>query len=62
MDNNHMMRYLPEVEAACIAAALTEWQSCFPDLGVFALLPEAAQQSVSVLQAGWRRFICRIIS
>ncbi len=51
MDNNHMMRYLPEVEAACIAAALTEWQSCFPDLGVFALLPEAAQQSVSVLQA-----------
>lgn len=51
MDKNNMMRYVPKVDEAAIDAALAEWQTRYPKLGVCALLPEALKDSVSVLQA-----------
>jgi len=51
MNHTSMMRYLPVVESAGIEAALAVWQSRFPNLGVFAMLPEAEQECVSVLQS-----------
>lgn len=53
--NNNMMQYLPSLEAPCIVAALREWQSRYPGLGVFALLPEARQDSLGVLQSAARQ-------
>lgn len=44
------MEYLPEVSASALEQALARWQSAYPDMGLMALLPEAEQAAVPVLQ------------
>jgi hypothetical protein len=51
MDKYKMMFYVPTVDEASLDAALAEWQTVNPKLGVCALLPEAFKDSVGVLQA-----------
>jgi hypothetical protein len=55
MMKTHQMRYLPTVDAAAIDEALSDWSSRFPHMGVLALLPESAKESVAVLQTACAR-------
>lgn len=48
---NNMMRFVATVDEAALAAVLSEWKSQCPKLGVCALLPEALQDRVGLLQA-----------
>lgn len=47
-----MMQYLPDLNEDSLAAVLVQWQERYPGLGVCALLPEAEQEKLGVLQAG----------
>ncbi len=51
MSKASMMHYLPQVEAGVVEQKLAELQALHPKLGVCALLPEAEQDKVGVLQA-----------
>jgi len=51
MNKTGMMHYLPQVEAGAVEQKLAELQALHPKLGICALLPEAEQGRVGVLQA-----------
>jgi len=44
------MEYLPEITASAVGEVLASWHAAYPDMGVLALLPEAEQSTVPVLQ------------
>lgn len=50
MSNANMMRFFPAVDEATIAFVLAEWKTRFPKVGVFALLAEADQHELGLLQ------------
>jgi len=45
------MHYFPSLDDASIGALLDSWRFTYPQMGVFALLPEAEKGSVERLQA-----------
>lgn len=51
MNDLARMRFLPTVDVDVLTQTLSGWQARFPGMGVFALLPEAQQQQISLLQA-----------
>ena len=51
MNKSYLMRYLPTIEDESIIDALSEWRALFPEMGVFALLPESRKGVVPLLQA-----------
>lgn len=53
--DKHAMHYFPTVDAADIEGLLREWKAACPDMGVFALLPEAAKEQVGRLQGAFAR-------
>jgi len=51
MDTSNMMRFLPTVDEAALTSVLTAWKARFPKTGVCALLAEADQQALALLQS-----------
>ena len=49
------MRYLEAVTPAALDALLAEWRQGRPDMGIYAMLPEAEQSQVAILQAACAR-------
>jgi len=44
------MEYLPQITSTAVDELLARWQAEYPDMGVMAMLPEAEQAAVPVLQ------------
>ncbi|MFZ2161114.1 MAG: FIST C-terminal domain-containing protein [Sideroxyarcus sp.] len=49
------MHFFPVLDDAAIEAVLVSWRTAFPEMGVFALLPEAEKGGVARIQALCRR-------
>jgi len=52
--NTRAMHYLPQLDEAGLVALLREWREEHPAMGVLALLPEAEQGRVEILQRAFR--------
>lgn len=51
MSDIEKIRYLASVDRALVVDTLSEWCANFPQMGVFAFLPEAQKHQVALLQA-----------
>lgn len=50
MSHEAAMIYLPELSGEALGEVLAGWRSIYPEMGVLALLPEAEQEGVALLQ------------